>query len=456
MKTTMHDEQRRLLSGELPPEIGVQPLPARPAHVLYGGAHRFTRDTVPKLSTLARAALVEHAPDERALAALFELDDDVAARVYPRLARKLEAAAIEDLRVDFEDGLGPQRDDDEDAHAERAARELVAAHEAGALPRWIGIRVRALRGPTAQRALRTLDLFLTGARDVVAARPFVVTLPKVEDPREVMVLVDALSFLERELGLEPGRVGVELMVESASALLSSDGQVRVRTFVDVGQRRVRSVHVGTYDLLATLGVTAAHQRADHPAVELARTLLQLALAGTGVTVSDGATHVLPLAPHRARDGAALSDEQRAHNRDTVVRALRLHARSVRAALERGIYQGWDLHPAQLLARWTAVFSFFLEDLDEQTRRLAAYVERAAAADRAGNVFDDAASAQGLLHTFLRGHACGALDDEDLARANVTAALREAGSLAPLLARGAPARDEDILTFSEVDDARRGA
>src|SRR5690606_12923453 len=110
------------------------------------------------------------------------------------------------------------------------------------------------------------------------------------------------------------------------------------------QRRVRSVHVGTCDLLATLGVTAAHQRADHPAVELARTLLQLALAGTGVTVSDGATHVLPLAPHRARDGAALSDEQRAHNRDTVVRALRLHARSVRAALERGIYQGWDLHP----------------------------------------------------------------------------------------------------------------
>lgn len=453
MKTTIHDDQRRVLAGELPPPSAITSLPARPAHVLYGGAHRFTRETVPKLSALARAALRGHAPDERALAEVFELDEALAARVYPRLARKLEEAAIEDLRVDFEDGLGPVSDDEEDAHAVRAAGELNAAHEAGSLPPYVGIRVRALRGRTAMRSLRTLDLFLTHARAVIAERPFVVTLPKVEDPREVMVLVDALSLLERELGLDVGRVGVELMVESATALLSSDGTVRVRSFVDVGQRRVRSVHVGTYDLLGSLGVTAAHQNGGHPAAALARTLLQLALAGTGVTVSDGATHVLPLAPHRARDGAELSEKEQAENRATVVAALRLHASGIRAALANGIYQGWDLHPAQLLARWTAVYAFFLDGLEEQRARLASYIERAAAADRAGNVFDDAASAQGLLHTFLRGYACGALDDDDLARANVSAALREAGSLAPLLTNE-PSEDDEVLTFSEVDDARR--
>lgn len=436
-KTTMHDEQRRLLCAELPPPTEPAPLSARPAHVLYGGAHRFTRETSPKLATLARAALAQHAPDAEALAALFHLDEALAARVYPRLAHKLETQAIEDLRIDFEDGLGPRSDDEEDAHAARAGAELVAAHHEGALPPQVGVRVRALRGATATRALRTLDLFLTAAHEVVAERPFVVTLPKVEDPREVMVLVDALSFLERELGLPPGVVGVELMVESATALLSTDGQVRVRSYVDVGQRRVRSVHVGTYDLLATLEVTAAHQRTDHPAVDLARTLLQLGLAGTGVTVSDGATHVLPLAPHRAPDGGVLDEAQRAENRATIERALRLHASSIRAALERGVYQGWDLHPAQLLARWTAVFAFYLDDVDAQARRLSAYVERAAAAGRAGNVFDDAASAQGLLHTFVRGARCGALDDGDLARAKVTPELLAAGSLAPLLERGGP-------------------
>ncbi len=435
MKTTLHEEQRVLLCAELPAIQAPAALSPRPAHVLYGGAQRFSRNTVQKLSGLARDALVEHAQDASSLARLFQLDDELAARVHPRLVRKLEQGAIEDLRIDFEDGLGPVSDDEEDAHAVRAADELGAAHAAGELPPFVGIRVRALRGATATRALRTLDLFLSRARDVVAELPgFAVTLPKVEDPREVMVLVDTLSFLERELGLPAGSVALELMIESPSALLSSDGQLRARTFVDVGQRRVRSVHVGSYDLLSALDVTAAHQRGDHPAVELTRLLLKLSLAGTGVTVSDGATHVLPIGPQRASSGAALNERQRAHNRDVVTGALRLHAASIRAALACGIYQGWDLHPAQLLARWTTVLAFFLEDLDQQAGRLSAYLARAAAADRAGHVFDDAASAQGLLHTFLRGHAVGALNDDELRRAGVDDALRQAGSLAPLLAR----------------------
>ena len=49
-------------------------------------------------------------------------------------------------------------------------------------------------------------------------------------------------------------------------------------------------------------------------------------------------------------------------RDAVHRAWKLHAGNVRHALVNGIYQGWDLHPAQLPSRYTAVFAFFLEGL----------------------------------------------------------------------------------------------
>jgi citrate lyase beta subunit len=369
-----------------------------PAHVLYGGARRFSRDTPAKLGRLARRALEVHAPTPSALAAILgpATDEALLGRVHARLTSKLEREPIEDLRIDFEDGFGPASDGEEDAEAVRAAEELVAA---GALPPFVGLRVRALRGATAGRALRTLDLFLTAAAEAVPRLgSLVVTLPKVEGPGEVALADEALGVLERLLGLPEGHVGIEPMVESPGPLLGA-GLTRL---VEAGGGRVRSVHLGTYDLLSALDVTAAAQRSDHPAAQAARVAMKLQLAGTGVAVCDGATHLLPLG-----DDAIV-----------VSRAFRVHAEGVRRALELGVYRGWDLHPTQLLSRWAATFAFFLTDLGAQSERLSAFLARARAAERTGATFDDAASAQGLLHTFQRGRACGALDDDDLARAGL--------------------------------------
>ncbi len=78
----------------------------------------------------------------------------------------------------------------------------------------------------------------------------------------------------------------------------------------------------------------------------------------------------------------------------------------------GFYQGWDLHPAQLPTRYAAVYAFFLEGLDAASDRLTNFVTKAAQATLVGEVFDDAATGQGLLNYFLRAMNCGAITERE--------------------------------------------
>jgi len=124
-------------------------------------------------------------------------------------------------------------------------------------------------------------------------------------------------------------------------------------------------------------------------------VMQVALAGTGIWLSDGATNVMPIG-----------------SRGVVHRAWRLHAEHVRHSLVTGFYQGWDLHPAQLPSRYGAVYSFFLEGLSAASERLKNFVQKAAQATLVGDVFDDAATGQGLLNYFLRAMSCGAITEDE--------------------------------------------
>ena len=94
------------------------------------------------------------------------------------------------------------------------------------------------------------------------------------------------------------------------------------------------------------------------------------------------------------------------------RAWRLHSEHIRHSLVTGFYQGWDLHPAQLPTRYAAVYAFFLEGLDAASERLRNFVQKAAQATLVGDVFDDAATGQGLLNYFLRAMNCGAITEEE--------------------------------------------
>lgn len=413
-----------------------EPPRRQPVHTVYGGAQLWTADAAGKLGAVAGRTLAAYAPDAASLAAALGADAAVMEQVYPRVVEKLGREPIEDFRIDFEDGYGNRPDEEEDGHAAAAARETAAGLAAGTLPPSVGIRVKPFTPELAGRAIRTLDLFVTALCRATGGRlpgGFVVTLPKAMAPEQVAALAELLARLERGLGLPARSLAIELMIETTQAVLEPSGVANVRHLVDAGGGRCVAAHFGTYDYTASCGVTAAYQTMDHPVCDFAKHVLQVALAGTGVWLSDGATNVLPVAPHRAAQGAALTDEQAAGNRRSVHAAWRLHYGHVRRSLYHGYYQGWDLHPAQLPTRYAAVYAFFLEGLEAASERLRNFVAKAAQATLVGDVFDDAATGQGLLNFFLRALNCGALSEaEALERSGLTHEELAARSFAAIL------------------------
>ena len=437
--------------------------PARqPVHTVYGGAQLYKAETTERLAELARASL--HAYAENALefatgvgflapAALLGLDASslaeryhtdpetlrrespagwLAQTVYERVQAKLAREAVEDFRIDFEDGFGARPDAEEDETAERAAAELARAMHEQRTPPFIGIRIKSFGEEWKLRGARTLELFLDALLSATAgALPenFVVTLPKVTIPEQPRTLVRLFEILEQRHHLPTGSLRFELMVETTQALIGPNGYCPLPSLLAAGEGRCIGAHLGTYDFTASCNITAAYQAMDHPMCDLAKGLMLLAYAGTGVFLSDGATNVMPVAPHR---GKQLSSEQRAENRASVHSAWQLAQRHIRHSLEGGYYQGWDLHPAQLPVRYAACYAFFLEGLTSAAERLKNFIEKAAQATLVGEVFDDAATGQGLLNYFLRALNCGAIELSDVTRTGLTPSEVELRSFAKIL------------------------
>jgi citrate lyase beta subunit len=386
----------------------------QPVHTVYGGAQIFRRDTASRLGAVARATFDQYGVDAATFGAALGLPLALGATVYDRVREKLEREPVEDFRIDFEDGYGNRPDAEEDADAVRTGEEVAAGLWESSLPPFIGIRVKPLSEDLKARSLRTLDLFIT----TVATRTggqlpphFVVTLPKITSPGQVATFTAVLARLEADLGLaDPLRF--ELMIETTQSIFDRAGRIALGDLVAAGDGRCVAAHFGTYDYTAACDITAAYQHMTHPACDFARHVMQVALGGTGIWLSDGATNVLPVAPHRAApDGPPLSAAQEEENRRSVHDAWRLHYGHVRHSLEHAFYQGWDLHPAHLPTRYAAVYAFFLEGIDAAAERLSNFVGKAAQATLVGDVFDDAATGQGLLNYFLRAVNCGAISEE---------------------------------------------
>jgi citrate lyase beta subunit len=370
----------------------------QPVHVVYGGAQLFKADAAQRLGAIALESLQDHAPDAATLAGAIDLDPALADRVYLRLVDKLTREPVEDFRIDFEDGFGHRADPEEDSFAQLAANEVAAGLRDGLLPPSIGIRIKPLSQELHRRSLRTFDLFLTRLLERtggVLPQNFVVTLPKITAPEQVAALAQACEAFEYWRELTGGSLRFELMVETTQAIFGPDGGVALPRLVEEGGGRIVAAHFGTYDYTAACGITAAHQHMLHPVCDFAKHVMQVSLAGTGIWLSDGATNVMPV-------GA----------QDAVHRAWRLHAEHIRHSLVQGFYQGWDLHPAQLPSRFATVFAFFLEGLDAASDRLRNFVSKAAQATLVGDVFDDAATGQGLLNYFLRALNCGAISEQE--------------------------------------------
>lgn len=418
------------------------PTARQPVHTVYGGAHLFKVGVHRKLGQLALRALDTYAPDAQSFAAALGLPADAADDIYARVRDKLAREPIEDQRIDFEDGYGHRRDDEEDEHAVAAAGQLAEAMAAGDLPPFIGIRVKPFTDESGRRGIRTLDLFLTTLASATGGKVpanFVVTLPKVTHPGQVAVLADLLDQAEAKLGITAGAIGIDLMVETTQSILGPDGSVAVPALVRAGRGRVVSAAFGTYDYTATCNITAAFQTHDHPACDFARHMMQVSLAGSGVTMSDGATTVMPIGPHRAPKGGSLDAAQLAENEAVVHAAWKLHYDNIGHSLRHAVYQGWDLNPGQLPIRYAAVYAFFQAGLHDASLRLDKFVAAASQATLVGNTFDDAATGQGLLNYFLRGLACGAIDEAQVTATGITVEELQGRSFARIVANRAHAK-----------------
>jgi citrate lyase beta subunit len=428
----------------------------QPVHTVYGGAHLFKADSAKRLGTVAQRSLDQFAPDFFTFARALNLRgadqlpaslDDAAELVtdlekgpepvrrennsawlahtiYNRVSEKLNREPVEDFRIDFEDGYGNRPDDEEDGHAASAAAEAAKGSKEGTLPPFIGIRIKPFNEELRARSFRTLDIFvstLIEQNDGHLPANFVVTLPKITIPQQVKTLVALLERLEQQNGLTAESLKFEMMIETTQSIINSNGQINLPILLRAAAGRCIAAHFGTYDYTAGCNITAAHQHMMHPACDFAKAMMQVSFAGTGIWLSDGATNIMPVAPHRfAEGGPQLKPEQIEENREVVHRAWKLHYDHIQHSLINGFYQGWDLHPAQLPTRYAAIYSFFLESLAPASERLKNFVEKAAKATLVGDVFDDAATGQGLLNYFLRALNCGAItEDEALKHSGLT-------------------------------------
>ncbi len=414
-------------------------------HVVYGGADRYSADTPRKLRRIALDSLKAYAPNFAAFASVFHLHGHEHLPTFPRAAKELEAALkaapekvkkkdrtswfawtvhqktlaklrtepIEDFRIDFEDGYGFRSEEEEDGHAVAAATELANAFKKRRTTSFCGLRIKSLAPETYGRAIQTLELFLSTLIDQANGKlpdNFVVTLPKVTDAKQVKDLARRLSKIEKNRKLKKDSIGIELMIETPDAIFDKRGRIAIPGLIKAARGRCTSVHFGAYDYTAALGISASFQDIGHPACGFARSVIQAACAGSGVRVVDSVTTLMPVPVHRDE---TLTETQKAENRRSVHAGWLKHFQNVSASMADGFYQSWDLHPNQLVARYAAVYAFFLTEMDAQAARLKAFLGKATQASLTRNTFDDAASVRGIINFFRIGLDCGAFSDEEI-------------------------------------------
>jgi citrate lyase beta subunit len=439
----------------------------QPVHTVYGGADLFTADSTRKMGEAALNTFLNNASnfvefakaihltgyedlptkEEKIIKLIKKLEKLseadlkkesawLAYTTYNKVISKLKTEALEDFRIDFEDGFGNRSWEEEDETAINAAKEVAKGMKANSLSPFIGIRIKPFTEDLKERGTRTLDLFLTTLNEETKGElpnNFVVMLPKVTIPEQVSALVQLFELIEDNTSFKKGSLKMEMMVEQTQAVIDKEGKNPLRDFVLASKGRMIATAFGTYDYTAHCNITAKYQDMGHAVCDFAHHFMKVSLGATGIWLSDGATNVMPIGPHRGKN---LTKEQQIENKMVIHRSWKKAYDHTRYSLWKGLYQGWDLNPAQFPMRYAAVYSFFLESYEDAAKRLKAFVEKAARATLTDDVFDDAATGQGLLNYFLRAMNCGAI------------------SIVEVLATGLTMEEIQMRSFLKILESRR--
>lgn len=399
----------------------------QPVHTVYVPAHLLSAgNDIPRTWGDTALASLDAFGDDAGLARLCGVDERDAATVAALTRRKLTGEPIEDLRIDFEDGFTQRdvptdhRDSDEDSRARSAAgilAEWLDTDSPAPAPAFAGIRLKSFDPTTRDRGIRTLAIVITELADRGHSGPnqqsvlhrvlrdtpraLRLTLPKVQHHSQVEAFVRVLRHLETTLSLP--EIPFEVQIETPQAIVSADGSLEPPRIIAAGEGRVLSLHYGTYDYSASLGIDAAEQSMEHPVADFAKDVLQVATTAAAVELSDGSTNRIPVG----------TDDQ-------ITEGWRMHSQLVTRHLRRGIRQGWDLHPNQLVTRHLSTIAYFRQHWATTAHRLRAYVN----ADTS-TWMDEPATAKAMAGYLLRARACGAVTDDELATTGVDeSALRQ--------------------------------
>ena len=197
------------------------------------------------------------------------------------------------------------------------------------------------------RSIRTLDIFVSTLLEATGGKlpeNFVVTLPKVTVSEQVDGARRHIrSAGAGEIGLARGSLKMEIDDRDDAINHQRSRPNRIcRCSWQPARGRCIAAHFGTYDYTASCQITAAHQHMTHPACDFARHMMQVAFGGTGVWLSDGATNIMPVAPHRADSRRAplytqeQIEENTRHSPSRLETALRPHPALARQRLLSGL------------------------------------------------------------------------------------------------------------------------
>ncbi len=211
---------------------------------------------------------------------------------------------------------------------------------------------------------------VTGAGD----RLDVVIIPKVKAPRDVWFVDSLLTQLEDKLGLEVGRIGIEVLIEETEAL------ARVEEIASCCPGRLEALILGVGDLSASQGIRVGHigTSGEHYPGDMwhyARNRMIVAARAAGIDAVDG-----PFGNFRDDDG---------------------YRKEASWASTLGAVGKWAIHPAQVPIA-NEVFAPTREEIDRARAAIQAVREAeagGAGAASMGGMMIDAATAR-IFQTVL--------------------------------------------------------
>jgi citrate lyase subunit beta / citryl-CoA lyase len=289
----------------------------------------------------------------------------------PRFLEKAKGLDADQVFLDLEDSVAPVAKPD-------ARGTVVEALNSGG---WEGkIRVVRVNDWTTEWTYRDVTQVVEGAGSNLDC----IMLPKVETADQVVALDLLLTQIEKTVGLEVGRIGIEAQIENALGLINVDA-------IATASPRVETIIFGPADFMASINMKSLVVGEQPP----------------GYDVGDAYHYILMqiLMAARAHDKQAI-DGPYLQIRD-VDGFKRVAGRS--AAL--GFDGKWVLHPDQIAAA-NEVYSPRQEDYDHAENILDAYehytseVGGATGAAMLGDEMIDEASRKMALVISAKGRAAG--------------------------------------------------